>query len=310
MTPETNFSWVGVDISKTSLQVQSADHAFRVANDETGIASLIERLQQWPKPFVVFEATGNYEQALRLALHREGIALCLLSPSRVRAFAISEGLKAKSDPIDARMLLRFAQEKKPAPQSAPTDLQIDLAALLGRRGQLTEELTREKLRRQNSPAIVHDSIDAMILFIEKQIVAIESRLRALIAQDAPTREKDRHLQSVSGVGEVTSWTVLAFLPEITKVERNAVVALAGVAPFIRQSGDTEKRRSIYGGRAKVRRCLSMAALSASRCNPVIKPYVEGLMERGKPFKCAIVAAMRKLLLHLRAVLKKCKTSLA
>src|SRR5690606_1013877 len=216
----------------------------------------------------------------------------------------------KSDPIDAHMLLRFAREKKLAPTKAPKPEEAELAALLDRHDHLTEQLAREKNRLQNSPTTIHRSIKKMIRFIEKEIEVIDERIRKLIKSESTMRDHSRIMQSVVGVGEVTAWSILGHLREITVVGRNQAVALAGISPFDQDSGMFKGKRRIEGGRAKVRRCLYMAAQSAAVHNPHIKAYVDGLRARGKPYKCAIVAAMRKLLIHLQSILKNPEKCLA
>src|SRR2546428_11009640 len=194
----------------------------------------------------------------------------------------------------------------PAPQQAA------LAAWLDRRAQLSEQLAREKNRLQKSPVLLHPGIRAMIAFIEDQLADVDRQLHSVVQTDATLRDRAAVLQSVTGIGAVTTWSLLAYLSEIAATDwhRNQLVALAGLAPWNRDSGKWKGKRSISGGRAKVRRCLDMAAPSAAQHNPVIREYVQRLIARGKPYKCAIVAAMRKLLLHLQSLLKHHHNALA
>jgi len=221
-------------------------------------------------------------------LHRAKIAVALLNPQRLRAFAVSEGVKAKTDPIDARMILCFAQQKHPEPLPAPDPKAQELAAWLDRRSHLTEAQAREKNRLQNSPKSIHRSIKfkRMICVLEKELAAIDQKIDRLIAADARLCSQFKALDAVKGVGKVTAWTLLAYLSEMPFLSRNKIVALAGIAPYNRDSGKTSAKRSIWAGRAKVRKCLYMAAQTAAVHNPVIKPYVQGLIGRGKPYKCA------------------------
>ncbi len=252
----------------------------------------------------------SYERELMAVLFQNDIPVSLLNPARVRAFAHSEGLKAKTDPLDAKMLLRFALEKRPSPSLPPEPARQELAALLDRRSQLTEQIAREKNRLHKSPKNIRRSIEKMIRFIEKELKAIDARIRKLIASQQQMQQQCETMQQVSGVGETTAWTILAYLSEIDRLGRNQIVALAGVAPYNRDSGKTRGKRSIQAGRAKVRKCLYMAAQSAAVHNPVIKAYVDGLRKRGKPYKCAIVAAIRKLLIHLQSLIKNNQINLA
>jgi transposase len=302
---------IAIDIAKDSLQVLSAGgSSLQVANDALGLSHLLKWLKTLPLPMVVCEATGGYERPLLATLCRAKIAYALLNPQRMRAFALSEGIKAKTDPIDARMILRFAQQKQLQPMPAPDPATQELAAWLDRRSHLTEATAREKNRIQNSPKSIHGSIKRIIGVLEKELAAIDQKIEKLIAADARLCTQSKALQQVKGVGKVTAWTLLAYLSEMTFLTRNKAVALAGIAPFNRDSGKTRAKRSICAGRAKVRKCLYMAAQTAAQHNTVIKPYVQGLIARGKPYKCAIVAAMRKLLLHLQSILKVQQKALA
>jgi transposase len=302
---------VAIDIAKETLQVQCADgSSFQVGNDSAGLGQLLKRLESLEDPFVICEATGGYERALLRTLHELRIAVALINPGRLRAFAISEGIKAKTDPLDARMILRFAQEKRLTPTPPPDPGSQQLAALLDRRSQLSEQLAREKNRLPKSLKPIDASIRRILRCIEKELAIIDAQIEKLVAADAPLEAKAKILQGVKGVGKVTAWTLLGYLSEMPHLGRNQLVALAGLAPFNRDSGKTSAKRSIFAGRAKVRKCLYMAAQTAAMHNPVIKPYVQGLIARGKPYKCAIVAAMRKLLIHLQSLLKAQQKSLA
>ena len=206
------------------------------------------------------------------------------------------------------MILAFAKSKALRPMEAPSEACIKLAALLDRRGHLVEQLAREKNRLQNSEAFIHRSIKRMIRILEKEIATIEEAIEKLAGSDPGFKSRSEIIQSVRGVGKVTAWTLLAYLSEMEELNRNRLIALAGIAPFNRDSGKTSGRRAIQGGRAKVRKCLYMAAHTAATCNPVIAAYVQGLRDRGKPYKCAIVAAMRKLLIHIQSLMKKAELS--
>jgi transposase len=310
MNPDSNYNPVAVDVSKKTLQVQIDDRQFVVANDDKGHASLLKHLKKINNPIVVFEASGGYEKPLKRFLHQSNITVCLVNPRRVRAFAVSEGIKAKTDPIDTMVLMRFAQEKKLTPTKAPTQQQEELAALLDRRSQLSDHLAMEKSRLDKSHAIILPSIKELIDSLEQQINKMENAIRSLIKKQELELAFSKAMKNIDGVGEITAWTILAYMPEITTLCRNEAVAMAGLAPFNRDSGKTVKPRRICGGRAKIRKCLFMAAQSAARFNPIVKQYVQKLRDRGKPYKCAMVAAMRKLLIHIRTILKITEKSLA
>lgn len=310
MNPKSRYNPVAVDVSKKTLQVQLEDKGFNVSNDAKGHQKLIDSMKNIQNPLVVFEASGGYERPLKKAMHHANIALCLVNPTRVRAFAISEGIKAKTDPIDAKVIRSFALEKNLKATKAIESEHEQLAALLDRRSQLSDHLTKEKNRLDKSEEWILPFIRKMIHQIEEQINTIELAIRNLIKSQEALSEKNKAIQEIDGIGEITTWSILAYMSEMTTCSRNEAVCLAGLAPFNRDSGSIQKPRHIFGGRSKIRTCLYMAAQMAARYNHVIKPYVEGLRERGKPYKCAIVAAMRKLLLHIRSILKKLEKSLA
>ena len=297
-----NPSFVAVDIGKDSLHIQTSSLAFETTSGPAGLRKLLAYLRKEEDPLVVCEATGGYERPLLEALAKAKIAYCLINPARLRAFAVSEGIKAKTDRIDARVILRFAQEKKLTPSLPLSPAQRLLADLLDRRSHLSDQIAREKNRLQKASKATATFIRRMIAFAQRQLQTLDRAIRLHLSKQPQLSAQARELISVQGVGEVTAWTILAYLPEIATLGRNQLVALAGVAPFNRDSCQTNRKRRILGGRAKVRRCLYMAAHTAATHNPVIRPYVQGLLARGKPYKCAIVAAMRKLLIHLQSKL--------
>jgi transposase len=309
-TPQNNgpFDYVAIDIGKATLQVQDAHRPFEVDNTPKGHRKLLRHLRSLAHPLVVFEASGGYERALMAALHQARVPLVMVNPARVRDFARSEGVRAKTDPIDARMIRAFAISKALGPMPAPPKIILQLAAFLDRRDHLVEQLAREKNRLQNSESFIHRSIKRMIHILEKEIGEVEKSIHALVLSDPALKARSAIIQSVKGAGKITAWTLLGHLSEIGSLPRNKLVALAGLAPFNRDSGLSSGKRSIFGGRAKVRKCLYMAAMSAASFNPVIAPYVNALCLRGKPYKCAIVAAMRKLLLHFQSLIKNAQLS--
>jgi len=304
-------NYIAIDIAKDSLAVASDSLTESFTYDKKGLNALLKRIALVKSPLVVCEATGGYERKLMGLLFEQNIPVALLNPARVRAFALSEGTKAKTDPIDAAVLLKFAKSKDLSPTPAPSKQQQTLQALMDRRSQLTEALAREKNRLQKSPECILKSIEKMLRILEQELESIERQIQQVIEEDEQMSEQSTIMQSVVGVGSTTAWTILAYLGEITSLGRNQLVALAGVAPYNRDSGKFKGKRRIEGGRAKVRTCLYMAARTAAIHNPVIKAYVDHLrFEKGKPYKCAIVAAMRKLLIHLQSLLKNQQKALA
>lgn len=194
--------------------------------------------------------------------------------------------------------------KKPRPTPAPSQELKALAALMDRREQLSEQLKREKTRLQKCDALIAGSIERMIGLVKEEIEHVELQIRKVVENETSFSRTYDQLTAINGIGAVTAWTLIAYLPELGRLSRNEVVALAGLAPYNRDSGSTKKLRRIFGGRAKVRRCLYLAAVAASQHNEVIREYTYGIINRGKPFKWAIVAAMRKLLLHSHYLIKK------
>jgi len=192
--------YVAVDISKNTLQIQDDKGSFTVANDSSGIAKLITHLKACHHPLAVFEATGGYERPLLEALRKAGLPMAMVNPARVRDFARSEGIRAKTDPIDAKMILAFAQSKQLEPMAAASAPCIKLAALLDRRDHLTEQMAREKNRLQNSEAFIHRSIKRMIRVLEKELAAIEKEIQSLVDSDPGLKTRTEIIEEVKGVG--------------------------------------------------------------------------------------------------------------
>ena len=301
---------IAIDIAKKSLDVRSEHLHFQVANNQDGFKALMQRHKGLSNPMLVCEASGGFERDIIDYCHDNHIVVCLVNPSLIRHYAKSQGVRAKTDAIDSKMILQYAQNNqlKPTPPDRPEQRQ--LVALLDRRSHLTEMIAREKNRLQNSHISIRDYIRHSLDNDKQDLKQIEKALRDLIANDQELHQKYLILESVKGVGETTAWTILAYMREIGSLKRNELVALAGLAPFNNESGMITSKRSIIGGRAKVRTCLYMAAQTAAIHNPVIKPYVQGLRSRGKPYKCAMVAAMRKILIHLHILIKNYELSLA
>lgn len=301
MDPKIN-DLVAIDIAKDELCVLIGEHTFHLDNNRRGLRELRKHLDGLKAPWIFCEATGGYERELVGMLHQEEILVTVLNPARVRYFARSEGMNAKNDPIDTRMIKRFALEKKLLPTQPPK--RPGLTALMDRRTHLCDELAREKTRLQNSPELIHESIRRMIGHLENELSGIEKAICAEVKNDDVAKRATEVMQQTQGVGPVTAWAILAYLPEITQLSRNRAVAMVGLAPFDRDSGTSKGTRHICGGRQKVRDILYMAAMTAATHNPVIRDYVAKAQNRGKETKWAYTAAMRKLLIHLQRILKK------
>jgi transposase len=298
-------SSVGIDVSKDSLDIfiDSSAEEYRIANQATDIAALVEKLKLIAPDYIIVEASGGFETALVSALATGGLPVCRVSPQRVRSFARAIGLLAKTDRLDARLLARYGRECRP-PRSRLTDRETaELEALLQRRRQLIEMHVAEKNRLETAPAVVVKQLKEHLRWLEKRITDSDRELRQRLTKTALWREQDEIVQSVPGVGPVMSLTLLACLPELGSLNRKQIAALVGVAPFARDSGRRRSRRHTAGGRSSVRTVLYMATLSAIRFNPVLKQVYQRLRSNGKVSKVAITACARKLLTVLNAMVR-------
>jgi transposase len=274
-----------------------------VTNEEAGVAALVARLRSLRPALVVCEATGGFERAVIAALAAAGLPVVVANPSQVRDFARATGQLAKTDRLDAQILARFAEAIRPPIRPVPDEQTQALAALVARRRQLIELLTAEKNRLRLAAQPIQTRLRAHITWLEKELASTNTDLEATIRLSPVWRDKEAVLWSVPGVGPVLITTLFANLPELGPLTRKEVAALAGVAPFPRDSGTLKGRRAIWGGRAHVRAVLDMAALVATRRNPVIRAFYQHLCQAGKAKKLALTACMRKLLTILNAMLK-------
>jgi transposase len=296
--------FVGIDVSKGHLDVHClpAGTAFRLANDDAGVAELAGRLGGLAPALVVLEATGGYEAPAAAALAVAGLAVAVVNPAWVRDFARSKGRRAKTDPLDAALLAHYAQALRPDPRPLPDAQQQELADLLARRRQLLGMRTAESNRLPTvGSARVRRNLEAHLRWLDRQLRSLEGDLEQAIRASPVWRQREELLRSTPGVGPVTARTLVAELPELGRLTRQQIAALAGVAPLNRDSGRRRGYRSIGGGRAAVRCALYMAALTASRCNPVIQKFRSRLRQAGKPAKVALVACAHKLLTILNAM---------
>ena len=297
--------YVGIDVSTTTLDVAVVPGCklWQVSNDSAGIAVLVERLVALRPAGVVMEATGGIEMPAAVALYEANIFAALVNPRQVRDFARSLGMLAKTDKLDAIIIAKFAEAIKPEPRPLPTTTDQELKALVARRRQLVEMLTMEKNRLHTAITPLRARIQINVEWLRKQIEEVDHDISNLIQSSPLWRAKDNLLQSVPGVGPVLSETILAELPELGKLNSKQIATLAGVAPFNRDSGTLRGKRSIWGGRAHLRKMVYMGTLVATRFNPVIRSFYQRLITGGKAKKVALVACMRKLLVILNAMLK-------
>ena len=297
--------YVGIDVAKDTLDValSSAGEVWHLAHDEAGIGHLVARLQPLHPALVVLEATGGLDGPLAAALASAGLPVAVVNPRQVRDFARATGKLAKTDRLDARMLALFAERVRPKPRPLPDATARELEALVARRRQLLEMHTMEGNRLRTALAQVRPQIREHLAWLERQIRDVDRQTRDLVRSSSLWRAQDDLLQSTPGVGPVLSRTLLAALPELGTLDRRQIAALVGVAPFNRDSGTLRGKRTVWGGRAPVRAALYMAALVATRFNPVIRTFYRRLCLAGKPKKVALTACMRKLLTTLNAMLK-------
>ncbi|HEY0327787.1 MAG TPA: transposase [Rhodopseudomonas sp.] len=302
-------TFIGVDVSKDHLDVAlpGSPRVWRTGNDKTGIAALGRKLAGLQTPHLVCEATGGYTRLLAHDLARRQIAFSRVNPRQVRDFARATGRLAKTDAIDAGVILRFAQTMQPPAASAPSEAQIQLTDLVRRRRQLVEMAAMEKQRAAHpDDETLAASLARHLDFLTTEIAHIDQRIADLIEADRHLARRAELLRSIPSFGAIVAATLVAELPELGQVGKKQIAALVGVAPMNRDSGTSRGEAHITGGRLSVRCILYMATIVAIRCNPVIKPFYKRLRNDGKPPKVAIVAAMRKLLVIANSIIEQDK----
>ncbi len=297
---------VGIDVAKAHLDValDPDGPVSRFDNDPQGHAELVQKLQASTPERVVLEATGGYERPAVAAMLAAKLPVIVVNPRQVRDFAKAMGQLAKTDTIDAKILARFARDIRPEARPLPDEKTLDFQDKLARRRQLIHMRTAEsnRLKQTFSPAVIA-GIRQMIGLIDQQMTALDDDLDRAIRDTPAWQEKVDRLTAVPGVGDLTARCLVAHLPELGNCSRQQIAALVGLAPINRDSGSMRGRRAIRGGRAPVRSKLYMATLVATRHNPPIKKYYQHLLAAGKKKKVAPVAAMRKLLVILNAMLR-------
>ncbi len=301
--------YAGIDVSKATLEVAiSGQKEIRsFSNGEEGVSKLTCYLQGNAPALTVMEATGGLEKLLAGALTEAGLPVVIVNPKRVRDFARAEGKLAKTDTIDAHIMVLFAQDIRPEVRPLADKQTEEIKSVMARRHQVMAMLTQEKNRLPAANKRVKPLIESHINWLKSQLKEIDKDLEDQIKGSPIWEEKDNRLRSVPGVGRVLSLALLSSLPELGKLNRKQIASLVGLAPLNRDSGLMRGRRTILGGRARVRTPLYMATLVATRYNPRIKSYYEHLLGLGKVKKVALVACMRKLLIILNAMLRDNQT---
>ena len=300
----SNILHVGLDVAKSSLQLHLAGHLHLLANDAKGHAQLLKRLRAYPDAHVVCEATGGYEQTVVRVLHAAHIPVSIVEAGRVRYFARAQGQRAKTDPIDAAVLSEYGTLFKPVATAPASPQQQPLAGLAQRRRQLIHLLISERNHAEHyTDAFRRRQSRQLIKALEKQITQCDEAITSLIALDTELAHKAERLQTIPGVGPVVAATMLAEMPELGKLNTQTAAALAGVAPYNRDSGGQTGIRRISGGRASVRCALYMATLSAVRYDRILKEFYLRLRAAGKKPLVAMTACMRKLVILMNRLLK-------
>ncbi len=300
--------FVGIDVSKARLDVcvLPSNQIWSVENNDEGHRVLTEQLRILKIELAVCEATGGFETLMASTLMLNGIPMSIVNARQVRNFAKALGILAKTDAIDAKVLAQFAQMVRPRITDTLSHEQQALEALMNRRRQLVDMLTMEKNRLALAHNRVKPTIEKHVRWLQKQVKDADNNLRKNIEESPAWKVSIDLLASFKGVGIVTAVTLIAALPELGQLNRRAIAALVGIAPFNCDSGGMRGYRRIWGGRAQVRSALYMAALSAARYNPIIKEFYTRLLTAGKKPKVALVACMRKILTILNAMMKNQK----
>lgn len=306
MQQQQQQSFVGIDVSKGRLDghCRPDGTTFAEANDPRGIAAVVDRLRGLAPALIVLEATGGLEAPLAAATAAAELPVAVVNPRQVRDFARAVGRRAKTDRLDAEVLAHFAEAVRPEVRPLPDADARRLDALIDRRRQLVEMRVAEQNRLAGAvDATVRRDLEAHVAYLSRQIEGLDAELSQAIADSPAWKAKDELLRGVPGIGPVVSRTLLAALPELGSLSNKRITALVGLAPVAQDSGTLRGRRRIAGGRGAVRSVLYMAALTATRFNPVLGGFYRRLIAAGKATKVALVAVMRKLLTILNAMIR-------
>jgi transposase len=296
---------IGIDVSKDRLDVcvGPGGEALVFDRDGAGIEALTQRLASLSPDLVAVEATGGFETVVAASLGAAGLPVVVVNPAQVRAFAQAMGKRAKTDPIDAAVIAHFAAATRPQVRPLPdTDTRM-LADLVARRRQIIQMIVAEKQREQRASRSMKKSIARLLKALQAELSAVDKDIDDAVRGSPAWREKENLLASVPGIGPVIARTLIAELPELGTLDRRQAAALAGLAPWTRQSGQWRGKSFIGGGRAAVRTALFQGALVAKRHNPVLRDFHQRLIDAGKPKLVAIIAVARKLLTILNAILR-------
>jgi transposase len=294
---------VGIDVANAQLEIalRPTGERWAVANDATGMAALVARLQAVPPTLIVLEATGGYQRAVVAALAAARLPVAVVNPRQARDVAKATGQLAKTDALDARALAHVAAAVRPTPRPLPDAQADERRALLARRRPLVALRTAEQNRLGSAPPRLQTDIQAPSTGLDTRLAALDDDRDTTLRTSPVWREREELLRRVPGIGPGCTRTRLLDLPELGRLSRQRLAALVGVAPLNRDSGTRRGTRTIWGGRAQVRTILYRSTLVAVRYNPVLKAFYERLRAVGKAAKVALTACMRKLLTILNAM---------
>lgn len=296
---------VGIDVAKDRLDVavRPDGEVFTVERNAVGLEALCSKLASLSPRIVALEATGGFETVAAAALAAAGLPVVVVNPAQIRAFAKAIGQRAKTDPIDAAVIAHFAEATKPEPRPLPDEATRLLADLVARRRQIIDMIVAERQREKRATPRLKKSITRLVKALEKELASVDTDIDEAVRSSPAWREKEVLLISVPGIGPTIARTLIAELSELGTLGGKQITALAGLAPFTRQSGQWRGRSFIGGGRTAVRTALFMGAMVAKRHNPVLKAFFDRLIAAGKPKLVAIIAVARKLLTILNAILR-------
>ena len=297
-------TYLGLDISKNKLDLAGVDiKHLTFENNNKGIGQLLKFLSKLTSLHLVLEPSGGYERMAILAFEKANIPVCKVDPYQVRSFARSMGKLAKTDKIDAIILALFGTERRPRVMKPHDAMLENLRMLYDRRQHLVHSQVQESNRLETALPAMRQHLDASLKFIAQQLLEIEVLIKNLIASNEEIGKKVDRLKSVKGVGDQTARALIVHMPELGDLTDKESAALVGVAPYNKDSGKHSGYRSIRGGRYHVRNVLYMAAVAASRSNPILKTFYHRLIANGKKPKVALVAVMRKLIILLNKLIK-------
>lgn len=298
--------YIGIDVSKATLDIYILPNKkyMQFSNDAAGIKKLLNKVRLFSTTLIVMESTGGYESLVSQELSKAGVDTCVMNPRQIRDFAKAAGRLAKTDKVDAQIIALFASKMEPKPNVVYNEKQQKLLASNVRRRQLIDMIVAEKNRLDKATAEQAESIQRVLKILEEELALIEANQEQLIANDNLLTEKKEILNSIKGIGVVSATAMLCELPELGSLSSKQIAALAGLAPFNRDSGTLKGKRTIWGGRASVRTALYMPTLVAIKHNPQIKAFYQRLCQAGKLKMTALIACMRKLLIIMNAMIRK------